>query len=50
MNVELDAAGTSTGAPPGGNALETAVDVGSQADAAVDAALVAKKPRLRAKP
>jgi len=38
------------GAPPGEEALETRADVGSPADAVVENAVAARKPRLRAKP
>ena len=41
---------TSTGAPSGGDASETGVDIGSQPDGMVENAVVARKPRLRAKP
>ena len=52
---ELAAPGTpplhsSTGAPVGADALETRMDIGSQPDALVEDAVVARKPRLRAKP
>ena len=41
---------SSTGAAAGGIAVETPVDIGSQADALADAGVVVKKPKLRAKP
>lgn len=44
------APGSSTGAPSGDDALETPVDTGSQADALAENVVVARKPRLRAKP
>ena len=50
MNAALDAPNTSTGAAPGGIAMETGVDIGSQADAPSEAEVVVKKPKLRAKP
>ena len=50
MNAELDAPNTSTGAAPGGIAMETGVDIGSQADAPSEAEVVVKKPKRRAKP
>ena len=50
MNAELDAPNTSTGAAPGGIAMGTGVDIGSQADVPLNAEVVAKKPKLRAKP
>ena len=40
----------STGGAAGGIAVETPVDIDSQPDAALDAAVVAKKPKFRAKP
>ncbi len=39
-----------TGAPVGGDASETGVDAGPQADGVVENVVVAKKPRFRAKP
>ena len=50
MSVEADAPNSSTGAAPGGIASETRVDIGSSADAPVEVEVVAKKPKLRAKP
>ena len=50
MTVELDAPNSSTGAVPGGIALETGVDSGLQADVPADGDVVVKKPKLRAKP
>jgi phosphoglycolate phosphatase len=50
MTVELDATDASIGAAHGGIALESGVDIGLQPDAPSDAGIVAKKPRLRAKP
>lgn len=40
----------STGAPSGADASETAVDIGAQADGLAENAVVARRPRLRAKP
>ncbi len=50
MTVELDAPNPSTGAAPGGIAMESGVDIGSQADVPADGDVVVKKPKLRAKP
>ena len=50
MSVELDTPNPSMGAASGGIAVENGVDIDSQADAAANSELVAKKPRLRAKP
>lgn len=41
---------SSAGAPSGGDALETRVDIGAQPDALAENAAAVKKPRLRAKP
>ena len=50
MNSAQGALNPSTGAAPGDNALETAVDIGPQTDTLADVELVVKKPKLRAKP
>ncbi len=50
MTVEWDAPNPSTGAAPGGIAMESGVDIGSQADVPADGDVVVKKPKLRAKP
>ena len=50
MSAELGAMNPSTGAAAGGIALETGVDIGPQADAILGAEVVARKPKLRAKP
>ena len=50
MTIETATPNSSTGAGPGGDAAETSVDTGSQANSRIDAEVVAKKPRLRAKP
>ena len=50
MIDDASAINSSTGAAGGGIALETPVDIGSQADALADAGVVVKKPKLRAKP
>lgn len=50
MTIDVAMPNSSTGAAPGGIASEMTVDIGSQADAPIDAEVVAKKPKLRAKP
>ena len=50
MTAQVGALNTSTGADAGGIAVESAVGIGSQLDAPAEAELVAKKPKLRAKP
>ncbi len=50
MTIDVAMPNSSTGAVPGGIASEMTVDIGSQADAPIDAEVVAKKPKLRAKP
>lgn len=50
MNVEVGASNTSIGGASGGTALETPVDIGSQPDVIVEGEIVARKPKLRAKP
>ena len=50
MIDDASAINSSTGAAGGGIALETPVDIGSQADVLADAGVVVKKPKLRAKP
>lgn len=50
MSVEGDTSNTSIGGASGGTALETPVDIGSRPDAIVDSEIVARKPKLRAKP
>jgi phosphoglycolate phosphatase len=50
MSAEVDAPNSSTGAVSSGIASETRVDIGSPADAPVEVDVVAKKPKLRAKP
>ncbi len=57
MNTDFDqvapeekGSNSSAGAPSGADASETPVDTGPQADGVVENVVVAKKPRLRAKP
>ncbi|MCY7387188.1 MAG: phosphoglycolate phosphatase [Burkholderiales bacterium] len=50
MTGDVETLDSSTGAAPGGIAVEMPVDIGSQADAPVGAETVVKKPKLRAKP
>ena len=50
MIDDKNALSSSTGAAAGGIAVETPVDIGSQADALADAGVAVKKPKLRAKP
>ena len=50
MTIDVAMPNSSTGGVPGGIASEMTVDIGSQADAPIDAEVVAKKPKLRAKP
>ena len=50
MTIDVAMPNSSTGAVPGGIASEMPVDIRSQADAPIDAEVVAKKPKLRAKP
>ena len=50
MTPEVETLDSSTGADPGGIAVEMPVDIGSQADAQANVEVVAKKPKLRAKP
>jgi phosphoglycolate phosphatase len=50
MIAEENTENSSIGAPSSGISLETGVDIGVQADAPADAEVVAKKPKLRAKP
>ncbi len=50
MTIDVAMPNSSTGAVPGGIASEMTVDIASQADAPIDADVVAKKPKLRAKP
>lgn len=50
MSVEEEVPNSSVGAVPSEVALETRVDIGVQGDAPADAEVVAKKPKLRAKP
>lgn len=50
MTVEVGASNTSIGAASGDTALETPVDIGSQPDVIIEGEIVARKPKLRAKP
>ncbi|MEO8385143.1 MAG: phosphoglycolate phosphatase [Betaproteobacteria bacterium] len=50
MNTDAGALDTSAGAAADDIAVETLVDIGSQADVPLEAAVVAKKPKFRAKP
>ena len=50
MTAEVDTPNSSTGAALGGIASETRVDIGAQADAPAEIEVIAKKPKLRAKP
>lgn len=50
MTVEVGASNTSIGGASGGTALETPVDIGSQPDVIIEGEIVARKPKLRAKP
>ena len=50
MTTDVEMPNPSIGAVSGGIALEMPVDIGSQADASEGAEVVAKKPKLRAKP
>ena len=50
MTVEVGASNTSIGAASGGTALETPVDIGFQPDVIIEGEIVARKPKLRAKP
>ena len=50
MIDDANAINSSTGAAAGGIAVETPVDIGFQADARLEAEVIAKKPKLRAKP
>ena len=50
MTADVDAMNTTTGEASGGIAVENTVDIGFQPDVPAGAVLVAKKPKLRAKP
>ena len=50
MSTDAEALETSTGAVPGSIAVETPVDIDSQPDAPLEAAVAVKKPKFRAKP
>ena len=47
---DVETPNSSTGADPSGITVENDVDIGSPADAPADTAVIAKKPKLRAKP
>ena len=50
MRVEGGASNASIGGASGGTTLETPVDIGSQPDVIIEGEIVARKPKLRAKP